>query len=299
MPDNVSNEEVEALVGQDPSPSPAAVAVRDFRQPRRLSASQQQSLGTAISQALPAMEGDLAIWLRGECTLSMSGVGEATAVGLFDDFTDPISILTFEVDGAQGWIVWDTASALRSSIIALGSEVPEDLEERVLSPMEQGLMTDMLGVLTKHLGDLLGLELVTTNYTQTVRDFLTQHDAGSEMDLQRLYVHLDLESSAGATTLKFYLPGILPEANDPPEPVAQLPRHLDLVSVELSAELTSVDVSLPDLMEIEVGDVIPLDIPVGSDLLIRVEGDVAGTATWGQHNGITSILLKELNALRK
>ncbi len=299
MPENVSNEEIEALVGPDPSPSAATVAVRDFRQPRRLSASQQQSLGTAISQALPAMEGDLSIWLRGECTLSMSGVGEATAVGLFDEFTDPISILTFEVDGAQGWIVWDTDSALRASIIALGSEIPDDLEERPLSPMEQGLMTDMLGVFTDHLGELLGLKLITTDYTQTVRDFLTQHNAGSGVDLQRLFVHIDLESSAGSTTLKFYLPGILPEVHAKPAQLAQLPSHLDYVTVQLSAELASVDVSLPDLMQIEVGDVIPLDVPVGSSVLVRVEGDVAGTAYWGQHNGTTSIILKELTTLRK
>lgn len=294
MPENVSPEEIEALVGDEQTTPQEVVELRDFRQPRRLSAAQQQSLGLAISQALPAMEGDLSIWLRGECTLSLSDLGEATAVGLFDDFADPLSILTFEVDGSQGWIVWDTDSALRASITALGTEVPEDFEVRPLSPMEQGLVTDMLGVFTNHIGPLLGLEMSTTTYSQTVRDFLTQHEADTGLDLQRLYVHLNLESEAGSTTLRFYLPGILPDVIESSAPVALLPTHLSAVSVEVCAELGSVDVSLPDLMQIEVGDVIPLNMQVGDAIDLRVEGNLAGKARWGQCKGIASIIIEDL-----
>jgi flagellar motor switch protein FliM len=297
VPENVSPEEIDALVGDETTTPQEVVKLRDFRQPRRLSAAQQQSLRLAISQALPAMEGDLSIWLRGECTLSLTDLGEATAVGLFDDFADPLSILTFEVDGAQGWVVWDTDAALRASIIALGTEIPEDFGVRPLSPMEQGLVTDMLGVFTSHIGRLLGLELATTSYSQDVRDFLTQHEADEGQDLQRLYVHLNLESGAGSTVLRFYLPGILPDVIVAKDPLAQLPTHLGAVSVEVCAEFGCVDVALPDLMQIEVGDVIPLNIKVGDSVNVRVEGNLSGQARWGQHNGMTSIIIERLSTL--
>jgi flagellar motor switch protein FliM len=299
VPDNVSPEEIEALVGGgEEASSQEVVELRDFRQPRRLSTAQQHTIRTALTQVIPTLEAGLAIWLRTHVTITLQELGEASAVGLFDEFEDPLAIQTCNVGESHGWIVWDNESALRSVITSLGTEIPEDLEPRSLSPMEIGLATDILGVFADHLGAALGLEITPTAFSQDVRAFLAQHELDPGGDPQRLFLHLEMESPFGDQSLRFYLPGILPSVTPKrTAPLSSVPIHLDSVSIEISAELASVDVSLTDLMNIEVGDVIPLGVPIGSQAILRIEGDRAGSALWGQSNGVIAISIQEIESI--
>lgn len=300
MAENVSAEELEALVGSQQTTSPEVVSPRDFRQPRRLSGAQQQSIRTALTHRLPEMEADLSPWLRGEVTVDLIDTGEATARDLFTDLEEPMAVLTFTVDGVQGWIIWDNDSALRSVTTALGSEVPEELESRLLSPMETGLVTDAMEILTGHLGDLLGIDIQLQTYTQTRRAFLSQHDEDPGGDPQRLSIFLELASAAGKSPLRIYLPGILPERpeSEPLEGVS-LPDHLGDVPVELSVVLAAIEVELRELADIEVGDVIPLGVPGGSPVEVHVEGNRSGSARWGQHEGRLAVTIEHLEPLDK
>lgn len=300
MAENVSAEELEALVGAQQATSREVVSPRDFRQPRRLSGAQQQSIRAALIHRLPAIEADLSPWLRGEVVVDLVDTGEANANDLFDDLDEPLAVLTFTVDGVQGWIVWDNDSALRSVITALGSEVPESLESRLLSPMETGLVTDAMEILTGHLGEMLGLDIELQTYSQTRRAFVAQHDSEPSADPQRLSIFLELSSAAGTSTLRVYLPGILPDRPQPEAAEAvDLPEHLGDVPVELSVVLAAIEVELRDLTNIEVGDVIPLGLPVGTPVQIHVEGDRAGSATWGQHAGRLAVAIDHLDPLYK
>ncbi len=298
MAENVSAEELEALVGSQEAARSEAVSPRDFRQPRRLSAAQQQSIRAALIHRLPEIEADLSPWLRGEVVVDLVDTGEANARDLFEDTEEPLAILTFTVDGVQGWIVWDNDSALRSVITALGSEVPEALESRLLSPMETGLVTDAMEILTGHLGDMLGLDIELQTYSQTRRAFVSQHDEDPGGDPQRLSIFLELSSAAGTSTLRVYLPGILPERpRVEPREAEALPDHLGDVPVELNVVLASIEVELRDLTSIEVGDVIPLGLAVGAALEIHVEGDRSGSARWGQHAGRLAVTIDHLDPL--
>lgn len=296
MAQNLSQEEVEALVGDEERAAAEAVALRNFRQPRRLSTAQQQSIRAALTHRLPEIEADLSPWLRGDVTVNLIDTGEANANDLFEDLEEPLSIITFTVDGTQGWIIWDNDSALRSVITALGSELPEEIEPRLLSPMEIGLITDAMSLLTEHLAEMLGLEVQVETFSQTTRAFVAQHDADPAGDPQRLSIHLELSSMAGTSALRVYLPGILPERHEVNlEASVQLPEHLGEVPVELSAVLGSIEVALDDLTRIEVGDVIPLGLQVGSPIEILVENDHAGTARWGKHNGYLAVAIEHLD----
>jgi len=293
---NLSPEEVEALVGDEAQTAVETVALRNFRQPRRLSSAQQQSIRAALTHRLPEIEADLSPWLRGDVTVNLIDTGEANANDLFDELHEPLSIVTFTVDGIQGWIIWDNDSALRSVITALGSELPEEIEPRLLSPMEIGLITDAMSLLTEHLAEMLGLEIQVDTYSQTTRAFVAQHDGDPKRDPQRLSIHLELSSMAGTSPVRIYLPGILPERGEEPvESTAQLPEHLGDVPVELSAVLGSIEVALDELTRIEVGDVIPLHLQVGTPIEILVENDRAGTARWGQHNGFLAVAIEHMD----
>ncbi len=285
-------------MGDDASAPKEAVEIRDFHQPRRLSTEQQRSISTAVTQVIPAVEAGLKVWLRTEVTITLRGLGEASAAGLFDEAEDPLAIQTCEVSGTQGWIVWDNDAVLRAVITSLGTEIPEDLESRRLSPMEVGLASDIMGVFGRTIGEALGLELESGAFSQDMRAFLAQHDLDPGGDPQRLFLHLDMESDIGQHTLRLYLPGILPDVPVKREDALHtVPSHIEGISVELWAELASVQVSLTDLMNIEVGDVIPLDVPVGSEALLRIEGDCAGSATWGQSNGVVAISIQQIESI--
>ena len=162
--------------------------------------------------------------------------------------------------------------------------------------MEIGLITDAMSVITEHLAEMLGLDVRVETYSQTRRAFVAQHDADKTLDPQRLSIHLELSTMAGTSSLRVYLPGILPERREvTTETAAQLPEHLGEVPVELSAVLGTIEVALDDLTRIEVGDVIPLGLQVGSPIEILVEDDHAGTARWGQHNGNLAVAIEHLD----
>lgn len=300
MPNNVSREEALALVGDEQTAPGEAVELRDFRQPRRLSQARQHSIRQSIVRRLPKIEAELSSWLRAETAVSLSGIGESSAFGLFDDQEDPLTILTVEVGGVQGWLVWDNLAAQHAVQATLGSAAPEELVTRELAPLEAGLIIDIVGVLIGHLEDVLGLTIRTCALSQSLRAFVAQHDSDPGADPQRLFLHFDIEGIGEPSTLRLYLPGVLPEHGERPrERRTQLPKHLDDVPLTLSAVLGSTEVLLSDLMKIEVGDVIPLNTPVGSSVEVLVEGGSTGSARWGSHKGCLALSIEHLDGTKK
>jgi flagellar motor switch protein FliM len=307
--ENVSPEEVEALVGADETTSPEAVELRDFRQPRRLSQARQSAIRDSLARRMPQIELELSNWLRSEITASLGGIGEASALGLFDGQEDPMAILTVEVDGTQGWIVWDNLAAQRAVHAALGAASHEDPaaseseserpKPRLLSHLETGLVTDIAGILVNHLEELLGFKIKIGALSQTLREFVAQHEADPGGDPQRLFLHIDLEGLGEPSILRLYLPGVLPRAErQPGVPVKNLPQHLNDVPLELGAVLGRAEVQLADLMRIEVGDVIPLHTPVGSPIDVLIEGNRAGSARWGSHRGRLALSIECLEGIK-
>jgi len=295
---NVSPEEVEALLDEEPAAPVGAVTPRDFSQPRRLSLAQQQAIGQAVKQCLPQFEAKLGAWLRAEVVVEVAALGEAASTGLFDGLEDPLLVLTFAAGGGQGWIVWENGPALRAALTSLGEELEEDPEERLLTPLEAGVTEDVLGVFTQQLGEVLNLAIRPGQLSQSVRALASLLD--TDGDPQRLFVHFDVTIAGSQSTIRVYLPGILPEAKAPDAaPTSQLPIHLDEVPVTLSAELGSIEISLDDLMKIEEGDVIPLGIPVGDPLDIIIEGNRAGKAHWGNHHGNLALRVEHIESKRE
>ncbi len=304
MSSNVSPEEAEALLDDGTSSGSLPVAVRDFRLPCRLGRSQQLSIRAAVTQRVLDIEHVLQNWLRAPYPMELVDIGETTSVGLFEHLEDPIVVLTVKIDGVPGWVVWESGAALAAAAVAMGGDPPEeDAEEeenRVLTPLEAGVVGDILGTVSDEICDSLGLEVETGSMSLDVRTFLANLEPDADADPQRLFLHLSIDGPGGESTVRFYLPGLLPD-----KPVvgaggaAVLPHHLDEVPVEISAHLGSLEVSLQDLMGVEVGDVIPLSLPVGESLEILVEGEPAGKASWGNFQGRLAVRLDRLNTERE
>lgn len=303
MSSNVSPEEVEALLDDELSSGARPVAVRDFRLPCRLGRAQQLSIRAAVAQRVLDIEHELQNWLRAPYPMELVDIGETTSVGLFEHLEDPIVVLTVKIDGVPGWIVWESGAALAAAAVAMGGDPPEEdkeEEDRVLTPLEAGIVGDILRTVSDQICDSLDLEVETGSMSLNVRTFLANLEPAGDTDPQRLFLHLCIDGPGGESIVRFYLPGLLPD-----KPVggagraAVLPGHLDDVPVEISAHLGSLEVSLQDLMGVEVGDVIPLSLPVGESLEILVEGEPAGKASWGNFQGRLAVRLDRLNTERE
>lgn len=300
MPSNVSPEEVEALLESTGGSPTEAVAPRDFRQPRRLGRAQRESIRHEVEQRLLDIEAELCVWLRATHPVSLLDVGETSSVGLFEHLEDPIVVVSLEVAGATGWIVWENPAALAAATVAMGSELPEEPESRSLTPLEAGLIGDILLGVTNHIGEAVKLDIQSGKTSLDLRTFLAQLDPDKTTDPQRLFVYLTLEGPGGPSTIRLYLPGLLPRAEaSQAGPVPELPAHLDNVPIEVTAELGSFEVALEDLMKIEIGDVIPIGLSVDEPLAIVVEGRPAGKASWGSCRGRLAIRIEQLDSERE
>lgn len=294
MTNNVSPEEVDALLESEGASAAGRVALRDFKTPRRLSVAQQRSIRAGMSKLLPALEGKVRTWLQSDFAVELEDVGETSAHGLFEELEDPIVVRNVEVGGVQGWVVWENAAAVAAATVAMSCEPDEVAEARALTPLESGLVGDFIEDLSQIVAVGLGLDMSMGAMSQSVRTFLSRLDTEGG-DPQRLYLHLTLDGPGGPSILRLYLPGVLPEVCAPGDPPPALPTHLDSVPVELRATLGTVELELDDLMKLEVGDVIPLTGRVGDSIEVCVEDSVAGRASWGNLRGRMAMRIEQLN----
>lgn len=300
MPSNVSPEEVQALLQSSGDSPVEAIALRDFRQPRRLGRAQRDSIRHAVEQRLLDIEAGLRVWLRATYPMTLLDVGETSSIGLFEHLEDPIVVVSLEVGGATGWIVWENQAALAAATVAMGCELPDEPVERSLTPLEAGLVGDILLSMTRQIAEAMKLDIRRGKTSLSLRSFLSQLDPGKTTDPQRLFLYLSLEGPGGPSTVRLYLPGLLPRVEKrTPGPAPKLPVHLDAVPIEVCAELGSFEVSLEDLMRIEVGDVIPIGLSVNEPLEVVIEGRPAGKATWGSCRGHLAIRIERLESERE
>ncbi|MCB9916281.1 MAG: FliM/FliN family flagellar motor switch protein [Planctomycetes bacterium] len=295
MSSNVSPEEVDALLEGARAAALPRVARRDFTKPRRLSLSQQRAIRAALNKLTAKLEDVVSGWLQGPYGVEVAEIGETGAHGLFDGLEDPIVVRSIDVAGSQGWLVWENSAATAAATVAMSCELEEGAEQRRLTPLEAGLVGDLLVDLARVICGKLGLGFRPGPLSQSVRGFLAQLENDERADTQRLYVHLALDGPGGPSTLRFYLPGVLPEVEQTGEMPAELPDHLDRLPVDLSAELGRVELDLDDLMKLEVGDVIPLPTVVGERINLCIEGRLAAKATWGNLRGRLALRIEKIN----
>lgn len=289
----LSREESEAILegsgvradGRGPEVSP-----RDFRQPHRLSRAERQALRDTVDTALSAVDRRLSGWLGAGANLALDDVAEVSAVGLFDDLEDPFTLLELRAGETQGWIALANESAQKLASLALGAP-GDDVEgsRRRLTSIEAGLVSDVLTEVATGIGQALGVELSRGPLLQDARALRLALAGDLAREPQRVAVHLALSGPGFPTaTLRLYVPGALNtgRAGVAARGVAPpLPGHLAGVSVDVSAQLGTIEVPLSDLLALEVGDVVPLGVADGAPASILVEDQECGHALWGGREG--------------
>jgi flagellar motor switch protein FliM len=300
----LSSEEAQAILDEmRPAVREAAresvVATRDFREPRRLGPEHLGDLRKSLRRALPALERTLETWLGRPIELELADLGETEARAIFEPAAAPPCALSFRVQQAQeaGWIVWDACAA--AAELALGSAPAPDAGPRTLSPVERGLIEEVLAGVADGLAGALAQKRVQARLLQGEEGLEALREEAATGDPQRIGVHISVRGlGESESTLHAYLAGVArPQRAAAPGGAAAtraLPEHLGVVPVALSAELGSLDLPLSALLALEVGDVIALGVEVGSALQVRVEDRRCARAAWGRSEGKLVLRIQDM-----
>jgi len=295
---NVEPHEAEAIRDALDGGSSAPVGEvldRDFHNPRRLGPEDFAEFTRQFQLVLPDMETALADLLDSTCPLELGGFGELNSLNLFADAEGPFAAIVFEVLGQPAWVVWDNSAAIRGIETILGS-TGEKTESRRLTSVEVGVLESILSVIADGTLRSLNLEGSKLRVAQTIEGLGSWLDASGEADPHRLHIELPFEGPGEASVFHVYIPaptGPNQNAGQKAGAVA-LPEHLGCVDLEVSVTLGSSDIMLNDLLELEVGDVIPLDTRIGEFASLNVEGRCHALGTLGRKHKQVAIRIERL-----
>lgn len=303
MANNLDPDEARALEELESSPGApgvnADVAARDFERPLRFAPRDLQVLRRAVQGELKQLEDQLRSTLREPHTLNLLEADEIHANGLFDDLALPVAMVRFRVGVQRGWIQWEVAPAIQTIEMVLGSaEVPEAIE-RTLSPVETKVLNSILSMITRGVAGVTGVRAEDFEVVRRLEDVGEWSDAGLRADPQRIFLTIGVEGPAGPSTIRLYLPGARPrrpavDAERTPES-EPCPPFLSEIDLEVRALLGQTQVPLAELLEVGVGDVIPLDSRADQPIPLMVEDHLLGHARLGTKNGTAAVEVEDLN----
>lgn len=303
MASNVTPEEARALaqaLAGDASEArrPTHVESRQFDRPLRLSVAESNALREKLRRSLPELARDLAPVMRGAPAIELVELTEAHADTVHQGLVEPFAVLRFEVDGQPGWLVWDCSAALAMLDVALGAAEPGKSGARAFTSIERAMFPRTLQAAMTRLGKILGLNVTGVAAAQTLDMLGHWRQGGEKSEPQRLSITLSIDGPGGPSQWRVFMPGVVgsPRSAARAEKPVPLPVHLSDVAVEVRAHLGANEVPLAELLALEVGDVIPLRLPVGEPLSVLVEDQACLRAALGRSQG--RLALRILSAER-
>lgn len=170
---------------------------------------------------------------------------------------------------------------------------------RPLTPMERRVLVRVLGLVVERLCTALGIAPTKLDAAELKKQATTWLDTnGPRPDPYRLAVDVALETEIGTSIVSLYLPmtgarGPLaaPDAAKPKPNATKAPEHLEPVPLVVDAVLGTAEISLADLMGLEVGDVVPISAAVGDPVRLSANGIEFARGRMGTHRGHVAISL--------
>jgi len=170
---------------------------------------------------------------------------------------------------------------------------------RPLTPMERRVLVRVLGLVVERLCTALGIAPTKLDAAELKKQATTWLDTnGPRPDPYRLAVDVALETEIGTSIVSLYLPmtgarGPLaaPDAAKPKPNATKAPEHLEPVPLVVDAVLGTAEISLADLMALEVGDVVPISAAVGDPVRLSANGIEFARGRMGTHRGHVTISL--------
>lgn len=243
--------------------APAPVSERDFRIPRRLSLEIIKRVSETLRNLVPSLKRSFQGIVPATVEIEPVAVREITARGLWDGLEAPFIVARFSNAGAPGWVVWEPRQAIGCVQAALGMPDPniEEIEPgEDISFVERRLMARIVGGLIAPLAERFHFECEDLFIAEKLDDIGSWEDQGPDADAHRLCIELSVTAFEATRTVTLYLPGFLAAEveDDVEDEQPQAPAVLRSVPVDVHAAFDPIEVPLAQLLQVEVGDVIPI-----------------------------------------
>ncbi len=307
MSDAASKPTKAVATATKPTPS-GEVTGLDFSRPHRLSESSLAALRKKLAKALPALDGFLRESLGGAWSAGIERVGEANAEQFFErcfqESRGPMAVCFLRLGGDPGSVSWQRSAAIAAVDAALGSPSGAGAAgagpaapagARRLSRIESRLIGDFLAGAVQRVASALGLQASGFEFLQDEQAIQEASEERLGLDPHRLEIALSIRGPTSSSTLWLHFGGFRPSASAAQAP-AVLPGHLEEVRVEVCARVGSSDVCLSQILELEEGDVIPLETRLGEPAWISVEGKDFARARLGTYRGRLALKIEGLFA---
>lgn len=257
----------------------------DFTNPIVLSDADLSKLKTKSEQFVYYLSGHLSMFLRTEFNLELEDLN----ADLYSNFTQsiktPSCISLFKIQELNGVCLLDVNSHLSVTVVdrILGGRGSTNPEERGLTDIEKALVEDF---------NLIILEEWCKQWSSAMQ--LTPSIIGNESTgkflqtspTDAMVLVLSMEASFGDVsgpmriavpyyTMEPVLSRLLTSASAEEKKTPKIPRWHDIYSeipVDVSAEWDAFSLTLRDMMNLQVDDVIEMDKDLISNTRLRVEG---------------------------
>lgn len=296
MARNVTEPEIDALLARADEPRPTVVA-RDFREPRSLSAADVDALRRPLEAAAAAVRDTLQQMTPAEIASEPVDIGEASLDAVLrDDGNDVVGALC---DGASGpsVVTLDASSAVAIAEIALGADESEAPEARPLTPLERALIDRTLVRVLERACQ--SLQISAKDARAFASRAALKRELGSDGDRRRLALRVPIAIGSARFVVHVLLAGV-----KPPAPKAQpaskdakkpaLPAEIAPAKVDVCAVLARADILLTELLALETGDVITLDVAPGQPITLEIEGQPRARARFGTRDGRLAVRVQEI-----
>jgi flagellar motor switch protein FliM len=293
---DIDAEELAAILGPAAAlPAREELSKRDFSVPRRLGPARQEALARALQLARLKLELVASKALLQPCKIELLELREVGCAGLFDDLLPPFCLLQFRVDSQPGWMLWEIGPAVSAVEFVLGGAAGAQSPARELTPSEGGLLLPFLIPFAQECARALQREPTGFELVRSREQILEWREASSTPDPARVALVFGLEGPLGASALKLWLPGpAFPQPDAPPVSGQTLPSSVLAAQVELHAHLGGAEVSLEELLALEVGDVVPLAAKADEPLHLCIDGQAVAQVRLGTRHGALAVLIERL-----
>jgi flagellar motor switch protein FliM len=293
---NVSEPEIDALLARREEPRKPVVA-RDFREPRRLSASDLDALQRPAEAAANAVLEVVRQAVPTDIGLDPVEVGETSLdLAIAEDAIDFLAVVGDGPTGAS-MVMLDAQAAVAIAEIAFGADESEVPDARPLTTMERTLIDRML---------VRVLERAAQALQATVKDARAvpnraawAREIGTDGDRRRVVLRVPLTIGPTRAICHILLAGVKvpPPKNTPPVKDVRktnLPSEIAPTNVEVCAVLARTDILLTELLALEPGDVITLDARFGQPISLEIEGQPRARARFGTRDGRLAARIQEI-----
>ncbi|GIV54531.1 MAG: flagellar motor switch protein FliM [Candidatus Kapaibacterium sp.] len=300
MPEYLSQDEIDSLLQaakQDATTSDTFsrqdVASYDFRRPNRISKNQLRTIQNIHETFAETLSYYFVSKLQTVATVNVTSVDQLFYSEYILSVTNPNCLYVFDIEGADGSGVLEIGPPLALSLIErlLGGSAEQQVRKpRSITPIEQAVLR---GVVEHILSDLSGAWKSVTDCTLRYNRFESEPDFVQIAPASEIVLVVSFDVSIGLNAFvmnicypTFALEEIIARLNREAlgarlagrrrdreqESVRVLQQLLSVVELTLVAELGKATISVRELLDLKVGDVLKLDTEITGELLVTLDG---------------------------